>query len=65
MLVVEGLYFFALLPTGAEKSGTFVMRIYVPVKMNADPTWPGVSLRTPDNPRHDLNIPNKLRPRNR
>ena len=52
--VVEGQDVLALLPTGAGKTGIFVMAIHALIKMNSDPTWsrsyPEISSRIPDNP---------------
>ena len=52
--VVEGQDVLALLPTGAGKTGIFVMAIHALIKMNTDPTWArsysAISSRIPDSP---------------
>ena len=51
---IEGQDVLALLPTGAGKTGIFVMAIWGLIKMNADPVWarsyPAISSRVPKNP---------------
>lgn len=52
--VVEGQDVLALLPTGAGKTGVFVMAIHALSKMKTDPTWicdySAISSRIPDKP---------------